>query len=87
MPATSLLLQAGAKTEYDERRGHFALSELPAGVFAAGEVTGVIGDDAVARSGELAGLQAAHELGFGDTDSRGRLQVLETAPAERRCPR
>ena len=63
MPATSLLLQAGATTEYDERRGHFALSELPAGVFAAGEVTGVTGDDAVARSGELAGLKAAHELG------------------------
>ncbi|MFZ0385154.1 MAG: glycine cleavage T C-terminal barrel domain-containing protein, partial [Solirubrobacteraceae bacterium] len=82
MPATSLLLQAGAKTAYDERRGHFALSELPPGVFAAGEVTGVIGDDAVARSGELAGLKAAHELGFSDPDSRGRLQVLETAPAD-----
>ena len=41
MPATSLLLQTGAKTEYDERRGHFAISELPAGVFAAGEVAGV----------------------------------------------
>ena len=82
MPATSLLLQAGAKTEYDERRGHFAVSELPAGVFAAGEVTGVTGDGAVTRSGELAGLQAAHELGFGDTGSRGRLQVLETAPVD-----
>ncbi len=81
MPATSLLLQAGAKTAYDERRGHFAISELPAGVFAAGEVTGVTGDDAVARSGELAGLQAATELGFGDKDSRGRLQVLQTAPS------
>jgi sarcosine oxidase, subunit alpha len=82
MPATSLLLQAGAKTQYDERRGHFAVSELPAGVFAAGEVTGVIGDDALARSGELAGLRAAHELGFSDTDSRARLQVLETAPTD-----
>jgi sarcosine oxidase, subunit alpha len=82
MPATSLLLQAGAKTEYDERRGHFAISELPAGVFAAGEVTGVVGDDALVRSGELAGLRAAHELGFSDTDSRARLQVLETAPTD-----
>jgi sarcosine oxidase subunit alpha len=82
VPATSLLLQAGAKTEYDERRGHFALSELPAGVFAAGEVTGATGDTTVARSGELAGLRAAHELGFGDPDSRGRLQVLETGPAD-----
>ena len=80
-PATSLLLQAGARTEYDERRGHFAISELPAGVFAAGDVAGVSGDETVARSGELAGLRAAHELGFGDADARGRLQVLETAPA------
>jgi sarcosine oxidase subunit alpha len=81
VPATSLLLQAGARTEYDERRGHFAVSELPAGVFAAGEVTGVAGDTLVARSGELAGLRAAHELGFGDPDSRGRMQVLQTAPS------
>ena len=80
MPATSLLLQAGATTAYDNRRGHFAISELPAGVFAAGEVSGIAGDEACARSGELAGLLAAHELGFGDGDTRGRLQVLETTP-------
>ena len=55
-------------------------------MFAAGEVSGVIGDDAVARSGELAGLRAAHELGFSDTDSRARLQVLETAPSRRAEP-
>ena len=81
VPATSLLLQAGAKTEYDERRGHFAIAELPAGVFAAGEVIGVTGDETAARSGELAGLKAAHELGFGDKHSRAQLQVLGTAPA------
>jgi sarcosine oxidase, subunit alpha len=79
MPATSLLLQAGARTEYDEKHGHFAISELPAGVFAAGEVVGAIGADAAARSGELAGLSAAHELGHGDADTRARLQVLETS--------
>ena len=81
MPATSLLLQTGAKTEYDERRGHFAISELPAGVFAAGEVAGVTGDDAVARSGELAGLRAAHELGFGDADTRGACRCSRPRPA------
>ncbi len=32
IPASSLLLQAGAQSAYDERRGHFALSELPDGV-------------------------------------------------------
>ncbi|HEX5194901.1 MAG TPA: 2Fe-2S iron-sulfur cluster-binding protein [Solirubrobacteraceae bacterium] len=82
MPATSLLLQAGARTEYDERHGHFALAQLPDGVFAAGEVAGAVGEEAAARSGELAGLRAALELGYGDADSRGRVQVLETAPTE-----
>jgi sarcosine oxidase, subunit alpha len=82
MPATSLLLQTGTRTEYDERHGHFAVAELPAGVFAAGEVVGAAGEEAAGRSGELAGLSAAHELGYGDADSRARLQVLQTSPAD-----
>ncbi len=57
-PATSLLLQAGARTTYDPARGHFALSELPPSVFAAGEVAGHDDPDAVSRSGERAGLKA-----------------------------
>ena len=81
MPATSLLLQSGARTEYDERHGHFALADLPAGVFAAGEVAGVTGDEAVARSGELAGLRAAAELGHGDKQTTARVRALEKAPA------
>ena len=39
-PATSLLAQAGARTAYDEERGHFALDDVPDGVHAAGEVAG-----------------------------------------------
>ena len=40
---------------------------------------------AVARSGELAGLRAAHELGFGDAATHAaRLQVLETRARRRR---
>ena len=39
-PATSLLAQAGAKAAYDPARGHFALAEMPAGVYAAGDVCG-----------------------------------------------
>jgi len=57
-PATSLLLQAGARAAYDADRGHFALTELPPNVFAAGEVAGFEDPDAVARSGEHAGLKA-----------------------------
>ena len=58
-PATSLLLQAGARTGYDASRGHFALTELPPDGFAAGEVAGFEDPEAVARSGERAGLKAA----------------------------
>ena len=58
-PATSLILQAGARAAYDADRGHFALTEMPPNVFAAGEVAGFEDADAVARSGELAGLKAA----------------------------
>ena len=59
MPATSLPSQAGARTSYDAQRGHFVLAELPPSVFAAGEVAGFDDLEAVARSGEQAGTQAA----------------------------
>ena len=63
-PASSLALQAGARTVYDPKVGHFALTELPDGVLTAGELTGHGAPDAAALSGELAGSQAARELGF-----------------------
>ncbi len=84
-PATSLLLQAGGRTRYDELSGHFKLAEVPDGVFAAGEVAGVRNSEAIALSGTLAGLQAAHGLGLGDDASRShereatsRLEELTT---------
>jgi sarcosine oxidase, subunit alpha len=40
-PATSLLLQAGARTRYHAARGCFVLDELPPGVSAVGDVAGV----------------------------------------------
>jgi len=55
-PATSLPTQAGAKTAYDETRAHFALSELPENILAAGELAGH--EDAEA-SGRAAGQRAA----------------------------
>ena len=39
-PAYSLLAQAGARVEFDERRGVFVPTELPDGVDAVGSVTG-----------------------------------------------
>ena len=81
IPATSLLLQAGAGSAYDSELGHFSLSELPDGVYAAGEVAGVASD--AGASGELAGLQAGHALGLGSDQSRGRVAQLESARAEK----
>jgi sarcosine oxidase subunit alpha len=77
IPATSLLLQAGAESAYDAQRGHFALTDLPDGVYAAGEVAGADSDEAVAISGELAGLRAAHALGRGTEGSASRERALQ----------
>ncbi len=41
-PATSLLAQAGARVEYEPRRGIFVPVELPGGVEAVGSVTGPV---------------------------------------------
>ena len=46
-PAYSLLAQAGARIEYDERRGIFVPRDVPAGIAATGSVTGEIGNGAV----------------------------------------
>ncbi len=86
IPASSLLLQSGAKTAYDPERGHFALSDLPANVFAAGEVAGADSDAAAAASGELAGLQAAHSLGRGDDASAKRQSALSKTMSEPATP-
>jgi sarcosine oxidase, subunit alpha len=75
-PATSLLAQAGARTAYDAARGHFALSELPDGLHAAGDVVGVGGLEATELSGQIAGAEAAHGLGLGDATSRNRTHDL-----------
>ena len=69
-PSTSLLLQAGGRTSYDEHRGHFAVTEVPEGMLAAGELTGTEGFEAISAAGAVAGYEAAHALGFGDAASR-----------------
>jgi sarcosine oxidase subunit alpha len=74
-PATSLLLQAGARTAYDCQRGCFVLQHVPDGVHAAGEVAAQGALEAAERSGEVAGREAAHGLGFGDEESRARVET------------
>ncbi len=73
IPAASLFAQAGAKTHYDPERGHFALSELPSSVHAAGDVAGVVDHEC---SGKLAGLEAAHALGLGNQPSHRAIEAL-----------
>ncbi|MEA2255095.1 MAG: sarcosine oxidase, subunit alpha [Solirubrobacteraceae bacterium] len=80
-PATSLPAQAGARTAYDPARGHFALADLPDGIHAAGELAGALGVREAERTGELAGLDAAHALGLGDADSRARAERLREGRA------
>ena len=88
-PATSLLLQAGARCDYDADNGHFKLSEVPAGAHPAGEVAGVHGDvEAFELAGAVAGAQAAAACGFGDDaahatveEQRARLATLTAQPA------
>ena len=47
-PNTKLLAQAGARVEYDARRGVFAPTDLPANVSAVGGAAGDVGEPAVA---------------------------------------
>lgn len=75
-PATALLAQAGARSAYDAERGHFAIGELPAGVWAAGEVAGEGAEQVAACSGERAGLGAAFALGLGDVRAHARAAEL-----------
>ena len=61
-PAASLLGQAGARLRLDPGAGRLVPTNLPPGVLAAGEVTGVGGLAAVMASGRLAGAEAALAL-------------------------
>jgi sarcosine oxidase subunit alpha len=88
-PATGLIAQTGARTAYDRRSGVFALAELPEGVLAAGELAGHAEPQAAELSGAAAGARAAHELGFGDAESRARAareheQLAAPAPESER---
>jgi sarcosine oxidase subunit alpha len=65
-PATSLVIQAGAKASYDSGRGHFAVEALRDGVHLAGDLADEGAEGVVELSGAVAGREAALAIGFGD---------------------
>jgi sarcosine oxidase subunit alpha len=77
VPASSLLLQAGARARYDTTSGRFLPESLPDGVHAAGAVAGHDEAGAAEQSGTLAGAQAALALGCGDDAMRRELDELQ----------
>jgi sarcosine oxidase subunit alpha len=83
-PATSLLSQAGATTQYLRERAHIGPKDLPEGVGAAGEVAGDGEIEAASAAGTLGGLDAAHALGLGDAHSRERANDERKRLAEAR---
>jgi sarcosine oxidase subunit alpha len=74
VPATSLLLQAGAKARWDEASGRFLPADPPAGLHSAGAVAGHEAADAE-LSGAVAGAEAALSLGLGSESDRSRLEA------------
>ena len=75
VPATSLLLQAGAKAAWDATAGAYLPGELPAGIGVAGAVGGDGAPGAAALSGSVAGAEAALALGLGGDEDRDRLEA------------
>jgi sarcosine oxidase subunit alpha len=86
VPATSLLLQGGAKARYDEATARFMADAFPDGVFAAGAVAGHEDADAAELSGAIAGAEAAQALVSGANGARaprldGERERLAAMPA------
>jgi len=73
-PASSLLLQAGARAAYDQAANRFLPGSLPAGVSGAGAVVGHEGPAPSLLSGSLAGADSALALGFGGPEDRARAE-------------
>jgi sarcosine oxidase subunit alpha len=62
-PVTGPLTLAEAKLAYDSHTGFFLPKTLPAWLYAAGRLLGLSDFEAIATSGRLAGLKAAHRCG------------------------
>jgi sarcosine oxidase, subunit alpha len=78
VPATSLLLQAGAKARWDETRGAYLPDAMPPNIQVAGAVAGHAPAQA-ALSGTIAGADAALSLGLGDQSDGAGLRSERAA--------
>jgi sarcosine oxidase subunit alpha len=86
MPASSLLLQAGAKARLREDAGVFLPEEAPPLVHPAGVVIGHEGAENSSLSGAVAGGQAAIALGLGGASERSRVAEDEARLADSTRP-
>ena len=82
VPATSLLLQAGAKADWNESAGAYVPRATPEGIYAAGAVAGDDRDGQADPSGAIAGAEAALSLELGGPEDRERLERDRRALAE-----
>jgi len=79
-PAHSLLVQAGARLQYDTTLGQYVPSTLPAGVFSCGKLSGVYGFNSRLSDGTRAGERAAAHVQRRAPRSRstaGSLGIME----------
>ena len=81
VPATSLLLQAGAKARWSDEAGAYVPGETPEGIYAAGAVAGHEGPEQAEASGAVAGAEAALSLELGGAEDRTRLEADRAALA------
>jgi sarcosine oxidase subunit alpha len=72
-PTSSLLLQSGARANFDQFAGTFLPGEAPPLIEGAGGVTGHERAELARLSGTIAGAAAALSLGFGVKADRARL--------------
>ncbi|MFI5122847.1 MAG: 2Fe-2S iron-sulfur cluster-binding protein [Vicinamibacteria bacterium] len=79
IPATSLLLQAGAKARWDEGAGAYVPERTPPGIEAAGAVAGHRSRRQAELSGAIAGAEAALSLELGGEADRSRLEADRAA--------
>jgi sarcosine oxidase subunit alpha len=83
-PANGLLYQANGRIAYDPQRAEFLPAQLPAGIYAAGRVTGSHQLATQLAQGKMAGRQAAAHAGFGpapaEEDSTGFQDQIAQEP-------
>ena len=79
VPATSLLLQAGAKAAWDDASGAYLPQDVPDDIHPAGAVAGHSSTGRAAASGAVAGAEAALALELGGAADRERLEADRTA--------